>query len=156
MSVDKLKKKYETLRKKHELPEWSEIIRLGFMEESDLESILSLAKAVKKSIMNLQAVFQELLVPGDFVSMQDSKFLKGMRDELVDALAKIAHANRKFTADLMDATELENIDEGIAKAVSSAVRNVKEPLELYRKVMRKLEDGWKDANVEEEPAHYRW
>ena len=153
---EKLKEKYEKLRKKYNLPEWKKILLLGFFEDSDLNDIFSLSKAIKKSLLNIQGVFQNLLVPEDFISMQDSRFVRDMRDKLLKALAKIVHLNRKFSLKIFEAIKSERTEEKIAEAIRETVKEVEEILEVYGEAIKKLESSWKGAKIENEEPRYQW
>jgi len=150
------KELYEKLRKRYDLPQWKEMFVLGFLEESDLKDIFSLAKAVKKALLNIQAALQNLLVPEDFVSMQDSKFVRGMRDEILDALRKTAYLTRKFSAGILEAIREEETEKRIAELIKEVVREMDGVLKIYCEAIKKAEEGWKKAEVEEEPIRYQW
>ena len=151
------RKKYEKLREKFkELPEFREILKLGIFEEGDFESVFSLEKAVKKSLLNLQGTFQEFLVPSDFVSMHDSKFLRDMRDEILEALTEIAYIVRRLSLKAFKAVSSNSPEENIAKAVAEAVRDAEKVIETYARALEVLEERWKSADIEEEEPNYRW
>lgn len=154
--VEKARKKYEKLRKKYDLPEWREVLLLGIFEEGDFENIFLFSKAIKKSLLNLQAIFQTLLVPEDFLSMQDSKFIKEMRNEVLKGFKKIAYLTRKFSLKSFEALKKEDSDKELALAIKETFEEIEEVLEIYYKILKKLEKGWKEAKVEESSTHYQW
>ena len=157
MKLKKVREKYEKLKKKYPaLPSWKKLLMLGFFEEEDFESVIDLAKAVRRSLLELQSMFQSLVVPHDFISMHDQKFLRDMRDEILRALAKSAYITRTFSARTVEALKSEDVEGKMAEVISFAVEEGSGLMEVYYRAVRVLEEKWKEADIEEEEPNYRW
>jgi|GEM_PF-6836735 len=152
-----IQKNYDSLKKEYpSLPEFSKMLQtFGYMEEDDVKSVVTLYSWAKKTPANVAQWIAHHLTPGDMLSANDAKFVKPIREDLLNSLKICASLSKKMSLSSFESTLNKNPEEVLAKTLGEAATEL-EPVVLTAKKMLKLSlEGWTNEEKEEE-VNYRW
>lgn len=152
-----LKKDYEILGKKYDLPKYEELDdEFELLYFQNIIEIKYPLRFVRRRIIDkfggLVSFFQNILNPGSgsLIAMEESGFLsKEEKDELITLVKKMVTLERESL--LLDINHDDGKD---AEFIKKAYFRWKEFKVNIEKHTRKLRDGWKKETKEESDEHY--
>jgi hypothetical protein len=147
---------YSKLKKENpDLPELKDfLVAFGFPSREDRKDFFKLIAFVRKSTVSLAEAFMMLISPQEFISAQDNKFVKDMKDELMDTFKKVLVIHKGFSLSFMEAAKSKNPEKVLSKAVNDASKEFAKHASVYEKALRISKKGWEESKSGEECEAY--
>jgi hypothetical protein len=151
-----LKGDYSKLKKENpDLPELKNfLVAFGFPSEDDRKDLFKLMGFVRKSTVGLAEAFMMLISPQEFISAQDNKFVKDMKDELMDNFKKVLVIHKGFSLSFMEAAKSSDPEAVLSKAVNEVSKELAKHASVYEKALRISKKGWEESKNGEECEAY--
>ena len=156
--IKAIREDYAKLKKNfNQLPEIKSLIAVfGFPKEEDLEDIIQLFAFARKAPINLANGMIGFIAPSDFVLSQDNKFVKVMKDELMEVLKKSVVMHKTFSLNSFEASQNEDPEKIMADTISFVAKELGVVIPVVKRALELSKDGWANSKTANEDAGYHW
>lgn len=153
MAASKVKKLYETLRKKYRLPGFDELDQEFEVSAIEAESGLlrEIRKQISEKVGDVSSLFQSVLQPDtNLVDLSESRvFNEAEKQRLFELFKRLMVADRAMAG--LSIENDEKLDAAFIKSFHAEWKKLKPELVKF---IKRLRDGWEKETEEGEEAGY--